>query len=323
MKYYMAPMEGITGCVFRDVHHSCFPAMDKYFTPFLSPTENGRLTPKEYREINPEHNKGMYVVPQILTNNAAYFIRTAKTLKSMGYEEVNLNLGCPSGTVVSKGRGSGFLAFPGELDAFLYEIFSGLDMKISIKTRLGKKKPEEFGHLMDIYNQYDLEELIIHPRVQKDQYKNTPRMEIFTWAFSHSRSPVCYNGDVFRTEDKKKLEEQFPSLPAAMLGRGLVAYPGLLDSGKNCWQDEKQVLREFHDKLYKAYCQEFLKTSGPKVVLFKMKEIWCYLYTAFDGGERYGKKIKKAQSLSDYDTAVAAIFRGCDLIPGGGYMGIP
>lgn len=322
MKYYMAPMEGITGCVFRGIHHSCFPAMDKYFTPFLSPTENGKLTPRECREIDPERNKGMYVVPQILTNNAAYFIQTAKTLKSMGYKEVNLNLGCPSGTVVSKGRGSGFLAFPERLDAFLYEIFSGLDIKISIKTRLGKEKPEEFQRLMDIYNRYDLEELIIHPRVQKDQYKNTPRMEMFAWAFSRGQSPVCYNGDIFRAEDETKLEEQFPSLPAVMLGRGLVACPGLLGEFAGHRSDTR-LLREFHDKLYEAYCQEFLKTSGQKVVLFKMKEIWCYLYTSFRGGEQYGKKIKKAQTLSDYNTAVSAIFRNCDLIPGGGYGGTP
>lgn len=331
MKYYMAPMEGITGYVFRNVHHSVYPAMDKYFTPFLSPTENGKLTPKEYRDIDPKHNSGLYIVPQILTNNAVYFIQTARTLRSMGYEEVNLNLGCPSGTVVSKGRGSGFLAFPDQLDAFLYEIFSGLDMKISIKTRLGKTRPEEFEHLLEIYNQYELEELIIHPRVQQDQYKNTPCMDMFSWAFSHSRSPVCYNGDIFRAEDKKRIEALFPSLPAVMLGRGLVACPGLLhdpesgghragclpeDLGGSPLSGEKQLLREFHDRLYEAYRQEFLKAAGAKVVLFKMKEIWCYLCKAFDGGEKYGKKIKKAQTLGDYETAVSAMFRNCPLCPG-------
>lgn len=321
MRYYMAPMEGITGYLFRSIHHSCFPPMDKYFTPFLSPTENGKLTPKEFRDVDPEHNQGMPVIPQILTNNAGYFIQTAKTLRSIGYEEVNLNLGCPSGTVVPKGRGSGFLAFPKELDEFLYQIFAALDMKISIKTRIGKEDPEEFEQLLEIYNKYALEELIIHPRVQKDLYKNTPRMETFTWALSRSRSPVCYNGDIFRQADRQQVENRFPSLPAMMLGRGLVAYPGLLQDLEQDYQ--KQLLKEFHTRLYDAYKEEYLRSAGPKVVLFKMKEIWCYLFTAFENGDKFGKKIKKAQTLSDYEAAVSAIFRNCDLIPGGGYHGTP
>lgn len=171
MNYYLAPMEGITGYIFRGVYHQCFPAMDKYFTPFLSPNADGKLSPREYQDLAAEHNEGMYVVPQILTNSSEDFIRTAKTLQSMGYHEVNFNLGCPSGTVVSKGKGSGFLAFPEKLNACLYEIFSRLEMKISIKTRIGKEKPEEFEQLLEIYNRYKMEELIIHPGYRKTAIK--------------------------------------------------------------------------------------------------------------------------------------------------------
>lgn len=321
MRHYLAPMEGITGYVFRSVYHSCFPPMDKYFTPFLSPNQNGKLSPKEYRDVAPEHNEGMYVVPQILTNSARDFIRTAKVLKGMGYGEVNLNLGCPSGTVVSKGRGAGFLAFPGEVDRCLYEIFSGLDMKISVKTRLGNEQPEEFWELLDIYNQYPMEELIIHPRVRKDMYRNTPRMDAFARAFEGSVNPVCYNGDIFRLEDEEKLKTRFPGLEAVMLGRGIIAYPGLLES-----RDEKtsrQRLREFHDRLYEANRQVYLEAAGQKVVLFKMKEVWCYLAAAFEDGGRGAKKIKKAQTLGDYEAAVSAMFSACRVVPGGGYRGTP
>ena len=340
MKYYMAPMEGITGYVFRNVHHSCFPSMDKDFTPFLAPNQNGKLSPKEHEDVSPDHNQGMYVVPQILTNSSRDFIRTARTLQNMGYEEVNLNLGCPSGTVVSKRRGSGFLAFPEELNRFLYEIFSGLDMKISVKTRIGKEDPNEFMNLLEIYNQFDMEELIIHPRVQKDLYRNRPRMQMFSWAFSHSRNPVCYNGDLFRREDIENIRQEFPSLPAVMLGRGITACPGLLGDLKereilltppssgieedpNRLRMQKRCLREFHDRLYEAYQKTYLAASGPKVVLIKMKEIWCYLWTAFEAGEKPGKKIRKSRTLSEYETAVSAIFQNCDLIPGGGYYGTP
>lgn len=318
MKYYLAPMEGITGHIFRRIYHSCFPGMDKYFTPFLSPNQTGRLSPKELKDVKPENNEGMYVVPQILTNRGEDFVRTAKTLKALGYEEVNLNLGCPSGTVVAKRRGSGFLAFPMEVDQCLYEIFSHLDMKISVKTRLGKEHEEEFEELLDIYNRYSMEELIIHPRIQKDFYRNHPRMESFKLAAKKSTNPLCYNGDIFRMEDVKRLENMFPKLPAVMMGRGIIANPGFL-----CPALEKEQLKEFHDRLYDAYRQELLVSAGPKVVLFKMKEIWCYLTAAFENGEKYGKKIKKAQKLTDYEIAAAALFRECELVPGGGYCGTP
>lgn len=311
-RYYLAPMEGITGYVFRNVYHSCFPAMDKYFTPFLSPNQNGTLSPKEYRDVRPDHNEGMHVVPQILTNRAEDFIATARLLKKMGYDEVNLNLGCPSNTVVSKGRGSGFLASPEQLDRCLYQIFSGLDMKISVKTRIGKESPDEFERLLSIYNRYHMEELIIHPRIQKDMYRNVPRMDVFARAWTHSLNPVCYNGDIFWSGDAKVLKERFPSLSAVMLGRGIIANPGLLLTfGQSGGTPElsKERLKEFHDRLYEANRRVYLAEAGPKVVLFKMKEVWCYLITSFEDSEKPGKKIKKAQTLQDYEAAVSALFQ--------------
>ena len=323
MNYYLAPMEGITGFVFRQAYHDCFGGMDKYFTPFLSPNQTGKLGPREGRDVAPENNRGMYVVPQILTNSAADFIRTAKILKAMGYGEVNLNLGCPSGTVVSKKRGAGFLAFPQDVDACLYEIFAGLDMKISVKTRLGVRDPEEFCRLLEIYNRYNMEELIIHPRVREDYYKNRPRMDAFWRAFQESKNPVCYNGDIFSGEDLEKTAGRFPGLEAVMMGRGIAAYPGLLRDGRETPAAVKEHLRQFHDCLYEANRRVYLKEAGPKVVLFKMKEVWCYMLYAFKDGEKPGKKIKKAQRLEEYEAAVTAIFREREVIPGGGYRGTP
>lgn len=331
---YFAPMEGITGYVFRRVYHHCFPFADKYFTPFLSPNHDGRLSPREYQDVAPENNEGIKLVPQIMTNCAADFIRTAKTLNDMGYDEVNFNLGCPSGTVVSKGKGSGFLAFPEKLDRCLDEIFSGLDMKISVKTRIGREEPEEFMRLLEIYNQYPMEELIIHPRVQRDGYKNTPNMQMFSYAYKYSVCPLCYNGDIVQAEDALRIQEMFPALSAMMLGRGILMNPGLPerikkeirsreDGGsrtenpmKNRTENltekehiqEKERIREFHDRLYEAYCRAYLHVSGPKVVLFKMKEIWCYLASSFEDRGKAVKKIKKAQNLKEYEAAAALVF---------------
>ena len=197
MKIYLAPMEGITGEVYRRAYHTFFEPMDKYFTPFLNPNPKGKFSRQEWNEILPENNEGMYTVPQILTNRAEDFIRLARQLKEFGYEEVNLNLGCPSKTVVNRKRGSGFLFYPDELNHFLAEVFDQLDMKISIKTRSGKYDQEEFEELLDIYNQYPLEELILHPRVQQDYYKNKPDWTTFAYACRNSKNPLVYKHSTF------------------------------------------------------------------------------------------------------------------------------
>ncbi len=226
MKYYLAPMEGITEYIYRNSYEKFFGNVDKYFTPFIVPNESRSLKTKELVDVLPENNKGMNIVPQILTNDAEGFINTSRKLQQLGYSEVNLNLGCPAKTVVSKNRGSGFLAKREELDSFLDEIFKMDDMKISIKTRIGKDNPEEFYELIKIYNKYPLEELIIHPRTQKDFYGNKPNLNVFRDALSLSNNPVCYNGDIFTINDYNKLVADFPEVNTVMLGRGILAIQG-------------------------------------------------------------------------------------------------
>ena len=206
MKIYAAPMEGVTGYVYRNAHRHYFQGIDKYYTPFLTPKKGKGWTSREKNDIAPEHNRNMTVVPQILTNQAEDFVRMAEKLADCGYEEINLNLGCPSGTVVSKGKGAGFLARPQMLEAFLEEIFSAFPvladgksrMEISIKTRLGMEEAEEFLPLMEMYRRYPLKELIIHPRVREDYYANRPDWDAFERALSGCPFPVVYNGDLDR-----------------------------------------------------------------------------------------------------------------------------
>lgn len=308
MKFYLAPMEGLTGYIYRQAYYDCFHNLDKYFTPFISPTQNGCFNPKEERDIIPKHNRGLPVIPQILANNSQYFLETAKALLEFGYEEINLNLGCPSGTVVSKKKGSGFLTETDALDRFLDQVYRGLEplsMKLSIKTRLGKYDPDEWYELMEIYNSYPVSELIIHPRIQKDYYKNTPRMEVFQDALRDSRIPVCYNGDIRTKEDFERLQGDCPSVDMVMIGRGILADPGLVAKIRGEKVPDKQQIREFHDRIYYGY-QEIL--SGNKNALFKMKELWSYMIDSFEDGEKLGKKIKKAEKLSDYEAAVDDLF---------------
>ncbi len=258
----------------------------------------------------PQNNEGLCLIPQLLTNNAEDFIHTSKKIMQLGYDEINLNLGCPSGTVVSKNRGSGFLAKRRELDIFLEEVFAQQAMKISIKTRIGKDHPEEFYELMQIFNKYPLEELIIHPRVQKDYYKNSPNLAIFREALAVSKNPVCYNGDIFTVKDYRDFRAAFPGVETMMLGRGLLTNPGLLSEISSGIKLDKKLLKEFHDKIYEDYKRVLF---GDRNVLFKMKEIWFYMIHVFSDNAKYAKKIKKAERLHDYDEAVSSLFREQDI----------
>lgn len=315
MKYYFAPMEGITGYIYRNAYKKFFDNIDKYFTPFIVPNNSRSLKTKELRDILPENNKGINIVPQILTNDSEGFIFTANKLKQLGYDEINLNLGCPSGTVVAKNRGSGFLAKRDELDKFLEEIFKIDDMKISIKTRIGKDTSDEFYKLIEIYNKYPMEELIIHPRTQKDFYGNKPNLEVFRDALKLSKNNICYNGDIFTKEDNDKLIREFNQVNKFMLGRGILANPGLINEIKNNAFIDKKTLKNFHDEVFNEYRELF---NEDRNAIFRMKELWGYMVHIFSDNKKYAKKIKKAQKLDAYNDAVSSLFEEQEIIKGAG-----
>ena len=316
MKYYLAPLEGITTYIYRRAYHQHFTAMDKYFTPFLVPHTKKGFSTKEKNDVMPEHSPGMNLVPQIMSNQAESFLHTVEKLKVYGYEEVNLNLGCPSKTVVSKGRGSGFLADPDELDRFLDEIFKKCDVKISIKTRIGKDDPEEFVRLLDIYNQYPVEELIIHPRVQKDFYKNQPDLDVFRDAVEGSKIPLCYNGDIFTPESHDEMRREFPQVDTFMLGRGILMNPALLDiicmgektevekaETSRKMQSADRYKKKIHAFLEQIKCDYLEVGMGEKNTLFKLKELWAYMGQNAPEAKKALKRIRKSQSMADYDSA--------------------
>ncbi|QAA34541.1 tRNA dihydrouridine synthase [Clostridium manihotivorum] len=315
MKYYLAPMEGITGYIYRNTYEKFFHNIDKYFTPFIVTNKGSSLKSKELRDALPENNKGMNIVPQMLSNDAEDFINTSRKLQQLGYNEVNLNLGCPAGTVVSKNRGSGFLALREELDRFLEEIFKMDDIKISVKTRIGKTSPEEFYELIKIYNKYPMEELIIHPRTQKDFYGNKPNLQVFKDAMSLSTNPICYNGDIFTLQDHNELIKAFPELNTMMLGRGILANPGLMDEIRSNDNIDKKVLKEFHDEILSTYIEVY---NDEKNAMFRMKELWGYMIYIFSDNKKYGKKIRKSQNLSEYKDAVSNLFEEQEIIKGAG-----
>ena len=234
-----------------------------------------------------------------------------ESLSAYGYKEINLNLGCPSGTVVSKGKGAGFLKKPKELDNFFDEIFAEAEFDISVKTRIGADEPEEFCELLEIYNKYPIRELMIHPRIRQDYYSNVPNIMVYKQALRESRNPVCYNGDIFSKKSYESLIEECPATQAVMCGRGIIANPGLLRQMKGEGWILKEELLEFHNRIWEGYLNVM---SGDKNALYKMKEIWFYMQEIFTNPERYMKKIKKAENRKEYEIAVNSLFKEQELI---------
>ena len=295
MRYYLAPMEGLTDSIYRRLHHKHFGGVDAYFMPFLSPTQHRVLTHREERELPLADSLELYAVPQVLTKNAQDFLWAAQVCAHRGYDQVNLNIGCPSGTVVSKGKGSGMLHNPEELDAFLEEIFSASPIPISVKTRLGLKDPEEFPRLLEILNRYPIRELTVHPRVREDFYKGSVRKEWFAYALEHSKNPLCCNGDILTRQEADAVS----GVEAVMIGRALIADPGLLSGGST-----RQQLKAFLEELLEEYTEAF---GSYRNAMFRMKENWGFLRCRFEGSDKLWKQLRKTTDPSEYRNLTAQI----------------
>ena len=333
MQYYFAPLEGITGYVYRTTHHAFFPGVDRYYIPFAAPNYTKHFKNKEKQDMDPANNAGLHAVPQILSNKADETLWAIEEMADRGYEEINLNLGCPMPTVAKKKKGSGLLKYTDELDAYLNGVFEGLsrrdasrpDVKISIKTRLGTDTTEEAEGLVRIYNRYPLSELIVHPRSQKDLYRGKADRESFLLVLRESTNPVVYNGDLQTPQDVEEIAEicarEGRNMDSVMIGRGLLADPSLVRECRGGAKVTSQELGAFHDALYKRF-QETL--PGDSVVLSHMKELWFYMGNLFpDGGNYMGnlfpdggkclKEIRRATRRAEYEAAVRVLLSTCEV----------
>lgn len=300
MKVYFAPLEGITTYTYRNAHCEMFSGVDAYFAPFIVPTENERISIKTLKDILPENNS-VKVIPQVLCSSGAAFCELAKKVKDLGYDEVNLNLGCPSGTVVKKHRGSGALKDIDELDRLLYYIFSNADIKISLKTRAGFYSHEEFPALIDIYNKYPVTELIIHPRVREELYSGTPNMETFDYAYRNSKHKLCYNGDILTVEDYEHICKKYPEMNSIMIGRGAVKNPALFREIAGGEPLKTEELIRFSQILEERY---FKVLGCEHYTLHRLKEIWLYMMQNFPEEKKATKAVKKSNTLTDINTAI-------------------
>ena len=301
MQYYFAPMEGLTDSVFRRLHHTYFPGVDRYYMPFISPTQHRTLTNREARELPMADSVPFVAIPQILTKVAEDFVWAAEQCARRGYREVNLNLGCPSGTVVSKGKGSGMLADPDNLDRFLDAVFSASPIPVSVKSRLGVTDPQEFPKLLEIYNRYPILELTLHPRVRKAFYSGSVDMEMFSYCAKNSKNPLCYNGDICSLEDISRIESQFPQVRSVMIGRGLIGDPGMLTPGGTT----AEALEGMFDAMLDEYMVLF---GGSRNAMFRLKEHWGMLINRFEDSEKLGKRLRKTTDLEEYKAITREVF---------------
>ena len=305
MQYYFAPMEGLTDSIYRRLHYKYFSGVDKYFMPFLSPTIHRQLTHKEDRELPIADSVGFAAVPQVLTKVSEDFLWAAQVCRDRGYDEVNLNIGCPSGTVVSKGKGSGMLVDPENLSRFLDAICKDSPLPVSVKTRLGVNDPEEFPRLLEVFNQYPIKELTIHPRVRKQFYNGSVDMEMFDYAVANSRNPLCYNGDILSVEQANALQEKYPQIQSVMIGRGLIADPGMLSGSA-----DKAALEGFMKELMAVYEVEF---GGSRNAIFRLKENWGFLHERFEGCDKLWKRLRKTTDAAEFKSITAEIFHTLEL----------
>lgn len=301
MNLYFAPLEGITTYTYRNTHREVFGGCDFYFAPFITPVENEKLSIKNLRDILPQNNEGTPLKVQVLTNNLDAYLRFEKEIVPLGYNEVNLNFGCPSGTVVKKNRGSGFLRDPYELDRFLNDVYMNSGIKYSVKTRIGFYEPEEWNELFTVYNKYPLTELIVHPRTRQMLYNGYPHMESFDMCCGLSKNTLCYNGNVFTKEDFAEITEKYPGIGSVMLGRGAVTNPALFREIKGGNGLTTQELLEFSQRLQEKY---YKLLGCEHYTLHKLKEIWIYMADNYPDETKIAKEIKKANSLRDLNNAI-------------------
>jgi tRNA-dihydrouridine synthase len=323
--FYLAPLRGVTDVIYRRTYAEHFSGIDLAVAPFVTTHAGRRIKPAHVRDLQPEENRKMPVVPQVLTKSADDFITLADHLFDMGYGTLNLNCGCPFPQVANKGRGSGLLCDPDGLDRLLDKVLSHIPNRLSIKTRLGRHDAAEIRTVMPIFNRYPLESVIVHPRTGSQMYAGTPDLAAFEWCLAACRHPVIYNGDITDLAGFHQLERRFESVAGWMLGRGVLAnpfLPGLLKNTTTLEAARKtDRFRQFHDALFERYR---IRLSGPGHLLDRMKGLWKYFAQGFQDSETARKRIHKARSIEQYRDAVAAFLdSGLEWMPSSAPSPVP
>ena len=327
----LGPFQGITDAPFRNVFKRHFGGIDKFYTPFFTGIhKEDHAKNLQGEEIDPRCNDVETLTPQILSTDAEEILRFAKQCKELGYKEINLNMGCPFPRVANKKRGCGLLPYPDKVEAMLDRVFEEIDIKFSVKCRLGYFSPEEIDAIIPIFNKFPLSELIIHPRIGKQLYKGEADVERFKELMPQINAPLVYNGDIVSVESFERISNAVQPVNNFMLGRGLLANPFLAEDIKasviknrnnkaiqgsdslDCFvprNDAKRQTERLHNYVLDLYEDRLRHAGGSPKVLGRMKELWSYLMYSFDEPQDIWRKIKKINALKDYEEAMETVFR--------------
>ncbi|MCP3941234.1 MAG: tRNA-dihydrouridine synthase family protein [Desulfobacteraceae bacterium] len=304
----LAPLQGFTDVTFRNVWARHFTGIDEAIAPFISTMGQQRLKPSRIKDVAPENNQHLFVIPQILGNVSTDFIFLADHLYEMGHKRINWNLGCPHSKIAKKHRGSGLLPYPAKIDELLTQIIPNISADLSVKIRLGRRSKDEIFNLLTMFDRHPLEEIILHPRTGIQMYEGTSDQDAFEKAIENSRHTFTYNGDIIDIDSFKTVQERFPGITRFMIGRGILANPFLAEEIKGTPKNttpRPTRLKAFHDELFAQYDKIF---SGPAHLTGRMKGFWTYLGPSFKESKKPLKQILKSTSIPAYQDRVEAFF---------------
>jgi len=312
MNIILAPMQGMTMAYYRTFHNEIFGGVDDYYAPFISTTNKESSSPSLFKDLLPESNTSVNVIPQLLGKNGSDFRYYASKIVEMGYKEINWNIGCPFHTVTKKTKGSGILPHPDLIKAFLDEVCKDTTYDLTIKMRLGLHHLDEGIKVVDLINDYPLKGVIIHGRTGDQKYTGTVDLDAFEVLYKASKHEVTYNGDIFTFDDYAKVRDRFPDIQNYMLGRGALRdpfLPSILKGNDIPAEQKMDKIREFHEAVFNHYKK---KLSGDRHVCDKMKEFWMYMSFNIDPNGKHIKKIRKSRSLGAYLDACNQMLNSTD-----------
>ena len=310
IKIYQAPLQGSTDFDFRTTLAESFGGIDKYFIPYLSYGKGREIKKSQLREVFPENNGSLPVVPQVLFSDQTELFDLVNILIDYGYSEINLNLGCPYPMATNKGRGAAWLEKSEVLGEVLQQLYTrNFATKFSVKMRAGMTNDQDAKAIFEVLNRFPLEELIFHPRTADQMYDGKANPQLFVEAISLVKHPIVYNGDIFSVKDFQELQILLPEQNSWMIGRGLLINPALAAQMKGEIFEPKALrkqMREFHDQLLVAYST---RLQGDGHIVMKMSQFWAYFSESFENPHKAMKLVKKSSSLLKYNAAVTEIFK--------------
>lgn len=298
MKLYASPLQGFTEAPWRNIHQMLFGGIDAYYIPFVR-FEKGEFRNKDIRDITPEYNEVVHLVPQLIASTPAELEKILGLFIEKGYKEADINMGCPFPLLTGRHKGSGILPYPSEVKVLLNELAHYPDMKFSVKMRLGWEYFDEWKSILPMLNEISLSKVIIHPRIGRQQYKGMVNMKEFVLFYEQCHHPLVYNGDLLTVDDIHRIEENFPNLEGVMLGRGLLANPALAKEykmGETLPAIELyEKMKEFHELLFSHYES---RLQGEAQIMSKIKPYWEYLLPDMD--KKHKKAILKSTRVEKY-----------------------